>query len=51
MTIKELYEWAKENGAENYELLNYFYHGKGEYQTHWFDINHEEKEIYTNFEC
>lgn len=51
MTIKEFYEWAVQNNAEDYELVNYGYEGKGRYDEHNFAIDHEEHEVYSEFEC
>jgi len=51
MTIKEFYEWAKENGVENYEMGNYYYSGYGEMRVDNYEIDHKLKRVTTEFEC
>lgn len=51
LSIKDLYNWAVENGVEDYALVNYYYDGKGNYAVDDFEIDREEKEVYSNFEC
>jgi hypothetical protein len=51
MTIAEFYEWAKENGIENYEVGNYYYNGYGQMDINDYDIDHKLKRVTTEFEC
>jgi hypothetical protein len=51
MTIAEFYEWAKENGVENYEIGNYYYNGYGQMDIGDYEIDHKLKRVTTEFEC
>jgi hypothetical protein len=51
MTIVEFYEWAKENGVENYEIGNYYYNGYGQMDIGDYEIDHKLKRVTTEFEC
>jgi len=51
MTVKEFYEWAKEQGVEDYKMVNHFCVGTGEYIPDIWIIDDKKKEIATEFEC
>ncbi len=51
MTVKEFYEYMVKQGAENYEMGNYYYNGYGEYKEDYWEIDHENKKVTTDFEC
>lgn len=47
MTIKEFYEWAKENGIEDFKMVMGTVYGEGEFSKEDWIIRKEEKEVYT----
>lgn len=51
ISIKDLYNWAVENGVEDYALVNYYsVNGKENYKINDFEIDKAEKEVYSFFE-
>lgn len=51
MTVKEFYEYMVKNGAENYEMGNYYYNGYGKDHADDWEIDHEKKKVTTDYEC
>lgn len=45
MTAKELYEWAKNNGVESYNLITSHETGEGAYNIDEAEVFHKTKEI------
>lgn len=51
MTIKEFYEWAVQNGIENFKMANDGFYGIGEYTEEDWRVVKEEQTVYTDWEC
>lgn len=52
MTIKEFYEWAVENGIEDYEMKNDDYDPEGyAYTPEDWVIEKSTKSVWTSWEC
>ena len=51
MTIKDLYDWAVANGAENFELVNAGWKDNYNYTTEDFEINKKDNTVSTEWEC
>lgn len=51
MTVKEFYEYMVKNSAEEYEMGNWYYDGYGRLDPTDWDINHDKKQVTTDFEC
>lgn len=51
MTVKEFYQYMKENGAEDYEMGNWYYSGYGKDKKSDWEIDHKHKRVTTEYEC
>ena len=51
MTVKEFYEYMVKNGAEDYEMGNWYYDGYGKDDISEWEIDHENKRVVTDYEC
>ena len=51
MTVKEFYLWAKKNGYENFEMVEYTWNGSEPLVPEAFHVNVEKEELVLESEC
>ena len=52
MTIKEVYEWAKKKGYDEFDFNIYFYNGGREFDPNSdLNVDEKDKEIFIECEC
>ena len=51
MTVKEFYLWAKKNGYENFEMVEYTWDDSGPMRPEEFQVNEKKEELIFEYEC